>query len=309
MKIRTAVIGVGYLGRYHAEKYAKLPTSELVAVVDNDLPTAKTIAAQYQTQALSAYQDLINLVDGVSIAVPTQHHYAIAKFFLEHGVHVLVEKPITTTLSQAEELIYLAKIHQCILQVGHLQRFNPTLIAMQPHLNQPHFIESERLAPFRQRGTEVNVILDLMIHDLVLILSLVKSPIEHIEALGTVVLSNDIDLAHAQLKFKNGCVANLTASRINPSFKRELRIFQQNSYFTLDLHQTHLTITHKNNPENETIHFEKTDELLTEINAFLTAILNNTAPIVSGEDGKNALAAALYISKLIQSTHMTKVNV
>lgn len=301
MRIRTAVVGGGYLGRYHAEKYAKLPTSELIAIVDVNTETAKALAKTYQVEAYDHYQSLLGKVDAVSVAVPTPLHYPITQYFLAAGVHVLVEKPFTSTVAEANELIQLAHQHQCILQVGHLQRFNPAFIGLQQQLHHPRFIENERLAPFRIRGTEVNVVLDLMIHDLDLILSVVKSPIQHIEAIGTPVLSNDIDIANVRLKFMNGCIANVTASRVSQAFKRKMRVFQSDAYFSIDFQQNSLTTCRKARQEivSHTEQFEKSDELMNEIQAFLSAILHHSTPIVTGDDGKQALALAHTISQLI----------
>lgn len=310
MKIlKTAVVGVGHLGKFHAQKYAKLPQSTLVAVCDNNPETAQTIAAQYDIQAFKDYRKLIGQVDAVSIAVPTPAHCEVAHFFLEHGVHVLLEKPIATTVEQADTLINAAKKNNVVLQIGHLERFNNALTAAMPLLHNPLFIESSRLAPFKLRGSDVNVILDLMIHDIDIIQSLIQSPIKSIHANGAMVLSNFIDIANARLEFDNGCVANLTASRVSLKTERRLRIFQPDAYIGLDLDNKHLW-THKKGPHelfpgvpqiiDEHHEFDKGDALHDQIESFLQCILNNTPPLVSGEDGKQALDIAITMTQIIR---------
>ncbi|MBI5447506.1 MAG: Gfo/Idh/MocA family oxidoreductase [Gammaproteobacteria bacterium] len=307
--IRTAVIGVGYLGKFHAEKYASLPQASLVAVVDTHALAREEIAKKHQTTALTHYQDLLGKVDAVSIVTPTPLHFPIAQFFLEHGVHVLIEKPITQTPAEAEILIQLAQQRGCLLQVGHIERFNPALAGLQPWLHQPRFIESHRLTPFKLRGTDVNVVLDLMIHDIDIIQSLIPAPIHHIDATGASILSGEIDVANARIEFTNGCVASVTASRVSTQTKRLMNIFQEESALSLDFQQASLSICKKGafNPTSgiseilrEEFVFEHKDALLAEINAFLLAIAHNTPPLVSGQEGKRALETAIYISSLVQ---------
>lgn len=313
--LKTAVMGVGYLGQYHAQKYALLPESELVAVVDLDLERAQEVAAQYHCQATSDYHSLIGKVDAVSIATPTPMHYAIAQFFLSHGIHVLVEKPITVTLAEADELIQLAKKNNLVLQVGHLERFNNAVKAVEPLLSNPRFIESIRLAPFKLRGADVNVILDLMIHDIDIIQSIVKSEIKEIRANGASILSPFIDIANARLEFKNGCVANVTASRVSIKTERKLRIFQHDGYISMDLDKKQLGLHRKGTDEmfpgipnitNETHHFDKGDALKDQIEAFLMAILHNKPPVVSGEDGRKALETAIKITHIAHRTEKSQ---
>jgi predicted dehydrogenase len=225
--IRTAVIGVGYLGKFHAQKYAQLPNSHLVAVCDHNAETAAQIAADLGTQAVSDFDQLRDEVEAVSIVVPTQKHYAIAKEFLAAGKHVLLEKPMTTTVAEARELVELAEANSVVLQIGHLERFNPAVLALENIMHQPMFIESHRVAPFNPRGADVNVILDLMIHDIDIILDMVDSPVTNIRAKGVAVLSKDIDIANARLEFESGCVANVTASRAGMKSERKMRLFQQ----------------------------------------------------------------------------------
>ncbi len=312
--ITTAVIGAGYLGKYHVEKYAQLPESELIAVVDANPQTAWDIADRYGVEALTDYRDLLERVDAVSIVVPTRWHFEIARAFLETGSHVLLEKPITTTVAQAQQLIDLARERQRILQVGHLERFNKAILDLGDYLKQPLFIETHRLAPFNPRGTDVSVVLDLMIHDIDIILTIVDSPLVHIDASGAAVLSDTVDIANARLKFANGCVANVTASRISMKTERKMRIFQNDAYLSVDFHNRELAIFHKGqgelypgvpNIENQRFRYQEDDALKTEIELFLKTIREGTQPIVSGDDGKQALEAAIQITELLagQDTH------
>ncbi len=311
-KIRTAVIGVGYLGNFHAEKYATLPESELVAVCDSDTERCAEIAAQYQTQEIHDYRLLIGSVDAVSIVVPTPLHYEIALLFLENGVHVLLEKPITTTIEEANHLIETAREKNVVLQIGHLERFNNAIKALDNVLCNPRFIESVRLSPFKLRGSEVNVVLDLMIHDIDIIQSIVKSDISDIKANGASVLSPYIDIANARIEFDNGCVANVTASRVYLKMERRFRIFQHDSYIALDLHHKKLVVHRKGTKEmfpgipeitREKQKFSKGDALLDQIKAFLTSIIEDKPPIVSGEDAKRALETAIKITQIVRKTN------
>ena len=211
-KVRTAVIGVGYLGRFHAQKYASSPAAELVAVVDASAGNRDQVAAETGCRAVADYRDILAEVDAVSIATPTPLHYPIAKQCLERGIHVLVEKPITTTLEEARSLVDTAARAGRVLQVGHLERFNAAILALAGTLGTPRFVESHRLAPFKERGTDVNVVLDLMIHDIDLIQSLVGAPIASIDAVGASVFSAGLDIANARIRYANGCVANTSHS-------------------------------------------------------------------------------------------------
>lgn len=311
-KIRTAVIGVGYLGKYHAEKYASLPQAELVAVCDIDHERCYAKAQELNVEAVINYQSLLGLVDAVSIAVPTPLHHAVARFFLDNGVHVLLEKPIATTLEEADDLIATAKKNQVILQIGHLERFNSAVKAVDPLISNPRFIESLRLAPFKLRGSDVNVVLDLMIHDIDIIQSIVKADIQNISASGASVLSPYIDIANARIEFSNGCVANVTASRVSLKLERKLRIFQHDNYIAIDLDHKKMAIHRKGTQEmfpgipeitRQVERFTKGDALLDQISAFLDSIIHNKPPVVSGEEGKNALATALEISLIVRRTN------
>lgn len=313
--LRTAVIGVGYLGRFHAQKYRELPGSELVAVVDSVPEAAQKVAAELGVAAVSDYRELLGRVDAVSIVVPTPLHFAVAEAFLEHGVHVLVEKPITETLAQAQTLIDLAKRKNCVLQVGHLERFNPAIQAAAKLLSTPRFIESHRLAPFKQRGTDVSVVLDLMIHDIDLIQELVGRPIASIDAVGAQVFSQDIDIANARLRFEGGCVVNTTASRVSLKQERKLRIFQDDAYLSVDLQQKIVTVVRKKDagpvesPAQVAIDeqsYEQGDALRSEIDAFLQAVRTGSQPVVTGEDGLRALATAIRITESVAQQLATR---
>lgn len=305
-RLRTAVIGVGYLGRFHAEKYAALPHVELVAVVDSDQARATQVAQTLNVEAASDYREILGRVDAVSIAVPTQHHHAIAKECLSGRIHVLLEKPITVTVEQAKELIEVAKENECVLQIGHLERFNPAVMALEEIIARPLFIESHRLALFNPRGTDVSVVLDLMIHDIDIILNLVGSPVHRVDANGVAVLSQGIDIANARLQFENGCVANVTASRVSQKKQRKMRLFQPDAYISIDFQDKRVNIHRKGTeqmypgiPEitSEELAFDAGDALKSEISAFTKAVLEGIPPVVSGEDGRRALEVAIEISR------------
>lgn len=309
--IRTAVIGVGYLGRFHAQKYASLANSQLVGVADPSAAAREGLAAELKVAAHADYRDLLGKVDAVSIVTPTPLHFEVAKAFLEAGAGVLVEKPMTLTTAEGEQLIEIASRAKRVLQVGHLERFNAALLAVQPALTVPRFIESARLAPFKHRGTDVDVVLDLMIHDIDLILSIVRSPVVSVDAIGTSVFSNEIDIANARLRFANGCVANATASRVSMKTERKLRLFQDDAYMSLDLGQKILTIIRKGvgvGPDGmpqvaiEENTYEQGDALKAEIEAFLEAVATGRAPPVTGKDGLLALRTAVSIAEQVASS-------
>ena len=310
-KIKTAVIGVGYLGKFHAQKYAQLESSELVAVCDASLEIAQAIANEHDVPAFTNYNELIGKVDAVSIVVPTQKHYEVAKVFLENKIHVLLEKPITSTVAEAEELVKIAEQNKCVFQIGHLERFNPAVLALENELKQPLFIESNRIAPFNPRGADVNVVLDLMIHDIDIILDFARSPVKHIDANGVAVISKEIDIANARITFENGCVANVTASRVSMKSERIMRIFQHDAYISIDFQNKKLSVHKKGdgemypgiaNIESNDRSFEQGDALYSEIEAFLYSIKNNEPPVVSGQAGLLALQTATKISELLGTT-------
>ncbi len=306
-RLKCAVVGAGYLGKFHAQKYASLPECELIAVVDVDFSIATEIACQYGATAYSDFKDILDEVDAVSIVVPTTYHHAISKAFLQAGVHVLVEKPITVTVDEAEDLIALANKYSVILQVGHLERFNPAVLGLDKG-EKPIFIESHRLSPFNPRANDVSVVLDLMIHDIDIILALVDSEPVKIDASGTAVLTSGTDIANARLLFANGCVANVTASRISMKTERKMRMFRPDSYVSVDFQNRVLTKLHTGSKEmfpgipeiiTEESVFENGDALLEEIKHFIECIRTGKKPLVSGDAGKRALATAIQITSLI----------
>ncbi len=309
--MRTAVIGAGYLGRFHAQKYAELPGSELIAVVDPSAAARGALAAELGAAAIADHRELLGKVDAVSIVTPTPTHFALARDFLAAGTHVLVEKPMTATIAEGESLLATARAARRVLQVGHLERFNAAVQALQPALGVPRFIESARLAPFKQRGTEVDVVLDLMIHDIDLILSIVRSPVVSVDAIGSSVFSQEIDIANARLRFANGCVANATASRVSLKTERRLRVFQDDAYLSVDLHQKVLTVIRKGDgvgPDGipqvaiEERSYEQGDALRAEIAAFLAAAATGGEPLVGGEDGLLALRTAISITDQVSNS-------
>ncbi|MDZ7809455.1 MAG: Gfo/Idh/MocA family oxidoreductase [Arhodomonas sp.] len=308
--LRAAVVGVGYLGRFHARKYAELPDVELVAVVDVDADRAAALAAELDTEALSDHRLLPGRVDVASVVTPTDAHHEVAADLLNAGIHCLVEKPLTPTVEEGRELVALARRRGVVLQVGHLERFNPVVVGARPHVDGPLFIESHRVARSRRRGTEVSVVLDLMIHDIDLILELVAAPLRRIHANGVAVLSGDIDIANARLEFDNGCVANVTASRVSLKSERMLRMFQRRSYLALDLHNGSLEIRRKGDssldPEipgidSERHSFRRGDALRAEIEALLESIRTGDPPVVSGEEGLRALSTALEVTRQVRA--------
>ncbi len=314
-KIKCAVIGVGYLGRFHAQKYQLLDHVELVGVCDVNAALCEAVSKELKVPAFVDYHALFGHVDAVSIAATTKQHFAIAKECLKHGIHVLIEKPITETVAQAEELIALAAMNQVKLQVGHMERFNSARLALEAHLNKPLFIESHRLAPYNPRGADVNVILDLMIHDIDIIQTIVHSPIKHIDAQGAPILSKSIDIANARITFENHCVANVTASRISFKTERKTRIFQADTYISIDYHEKQFAVFQKGEGEmfpgipEITRHqsvFEKGDALLEEIKSFVQCIEQNTVPLVTGEEGCAALATAARITALIDTNLISR---
>jgi predicted dehydrogenase len=305
-KPRVAVIGVGYLGKFHAEKYAGLPQADLVAVVDSDQDKSDEIALKHGVKGYTDYRDILDKVDAVSIAVPTVCHFQVARDFLQHGVSILLEKPITSTLDEAEELIRLAREKNVVLQVGHIERFNPVIMALNNVVTEPRFIESIRIAPFKPRGTDVNVVIDLMIHDIDIIQNIVRSPVKLINSIGAPVFTPEEDIANARIQFENGCVANVTASRISLKSERRMRIFQPDAYITCDFQYKKVAVFRKGegemfpgvpNVKMEEKVLEQVDALQEEIASFLESVRTGTSPVVTGEDGKRALETAILISR------------
>lgn len=308
-KITCAVIGTGYLGKFHAEKYAALENCDLVAVVDTDADAAARVAEKNGSRPLTDYRELLGKVDAVSIVVPTSYHYQVAKDFLMAGSNVLVEKPITVTVEEADELIALAKAKNLRLMVGHLERFNAAILGLDLVREKPLFIESHRLAPFNPRANDVSVVLDLMIHDIDIILDLVDSEVERIDAKGVTVLTSDTDIANARLTFRNGCVANVTASRASLKVERKMRMFMPNRYISVDFQNRVLAEYRKGDKEmfpgipeilSEESTFENGDALMEEIRHFVGCIETGREPLVSGSAGRRALATAIEITRLLQ---------
>ncbi len=306
--LKAGVIGVGYLGRYHAEKYAALPEVELVGVADLDPEKTRTVAENSQARPFSDYRELLPLVSLVSVAVTTSEHFPVVRDCLEAGCHVLVEKPITSSEEEARELIRLAKERKRLLMVGHLERFNSAMQALKTRVTRPRFIESHRLAFFKERGTDVDVVLDLMIHDLDHILSLVPAPVQEIRAVGISVLTDTVDLANVRLEFADGCIANLTASRMSLKSMRRFRLFQPDAYLAVDFEIGEFTCASKQpgavglipGVALEQRHFPKEDVLFKEIRAFVDAVQHGTEPPVPGEEGLAALSLAQEIMAAMQ---------
>jgi predicted dehydrogenase len=308
--VRTAVVGVGHQGKWHAEKFAALEKSDLVAVVDKDPDRCQILATKLSVKPVSDFKDLIGEVDAVSIASPTRSHFDIASALLENNIHVLVEKPITTTLEEAEALVELAEDKGLVLQVGHLERFNPAIMGIVEHLKQPQFIESNRIAPYKPRSIDVSVVLDLMIHDIDLVHSIVGSAVVSLDATGGSIISNDVDIANARIKFENGCVANVTASRVGFKTERSLRIFQSNAYFSVDLHNKKSTMYQKKgdgpvlSPDDISVDeqsYDASDALMVQSEAFLDSIVGGPPPLVSGRIGMQALKTALDIGEMLKN--------
>jgi predicted dehydrogenase len=303
-RIKVGVVGVGYLGRIHAQKYAQIPGARLVGVVDLDGGCCREVATSTNCRPFADYHDLVGEVAAVSIAVPTLTHYEIAKAFLQAGIDVLVEKPMAATVQEAAELNALARAKGAIFQVGHLERFNGALKTVPGVLEDPLFLESSRLAPFSGRGADVDVIRDLMIHDLDIILSLLHDEVTRVEGIGIAMCTPHIDIAHARLVFRGGCTANITASRIAQERVRRMSILQKKSYLSLDYVKQSLTITRRKDRDNEQMHVEEivnvNDALEQELTAFLRSVRERTPPVVSGEDGQRALELALQIADVIK---------
>lgn len=304
-KLKMGVAGVGHFGKFHAAKIAASPAAELVAVADSNGGQAREVAALYGISGFDEPRDMLGQIDAVTVAVPTRAHFEVAQGFLEAGVHVLLEKPIADNLDDAKRLIALAQEKNLVLQIGHLPRFSGAAQFLHRRLNNPLFIESLRIAPFKPRGTDVSVILDLMIHDLDFILSLVQAPIASIDAAGAPVFSDSEDIANARVKFANGCIANITASRISLKTERQMRIFQSDAYIAVDFDKRKTRIVGKKSAgpvggfsdvDVEEEGYEEVDELEREVEAFIAAVRDGTPPVVSGEDGLRALEAVLSVA-------------
>jgi predicted dehydrogenase len=304
--IRTAVIGVGYLGRFHAQKYAQMEGVDLIGVMDISPERAQDVAKEVGTDAYTDIHEIAGKIDAASVVVPTIHHHEVAKILFSRGIHCMLEKPISTTVEEADELINLAKARGLILQVGHLERFNPAIKVLEAKVKYPLFIEAHRLSGFKDRATDVDVVLDLMIHDLEIILALVHSPIKEIRAVGVPVLTPKVDIANTRLIFENGCTANLTASRISLQDMRRIRVFQPGTYISADCAERKSLVVTKDlsagpmyaiRPELKT--HEGTDMLYDELESFIRAVQGLEKPKVTGESGRMALKLALDINAQI----------
>jgi len=310
-KLTVGVIGCGYFGKFHADKYSRIPETNLIGVVDPVLGRAEEVARENQTTAYADSADLYDKVEAVSIAVPTKLHYSVAREFLQRGIHVLIEKPIASQTAEAEELVRLARERDVVFQVGHLERFNPALRALDDTLTAPRFIESHRLQSFVERALDVDVIMDLMIHDIDVILSLVRSDVTEIRATGVPILSTTIDIANARISFANKCVANVTASRVSLKTMRKVRIFQPDAYLSIDFAERMVAIYRKmpgppgsSFPQitAQQIKPPEYDALQVEVQAFIDAVQGKVPVLVTGEDGLKALKVAKEIIRQISES-------
>ena len=300
-KTRVGIVGVGHLGSIHAKVYSKLSNVKLVGVCDCNLQRAVEIGERFDVPSYADYEELVGKVDAVSIVVPTSLHYNVAKDFLKNNIHTLIEKPVTKTLSEADELIDIAKENKLILQVGHIERFNSAVLAIESYLEKPKFIECQRLGPFHKRVEDVGVVLDLMIHDIDIVLGLIKKDVVNIEAVGLSSVSDHEDVANVRLTFENGTIADITASRVTKDAVRKMRIFQEESYISLD-YMTQEAATFKKTKDGlvkEKIKIQKEEPLKKELESFVECVRTGKRPVVSGVEGRRALQVALEIIKKI----------
>ena len=301
--LRVGVVGVGHIGKNHARLYAEGGTAEFTAIFDHDAANAAQIAAQYGVRAAVSLEEFSALVDAASIATPTVSHFEIGRALLERGKHLLIEKPIAEDTAQANELAELAKARGLVLQIGHVERFNPVLRALEARLSRPRFIEAHRLSPYPNRSTDIGVVLDLMIHDLEIILHLVRSPVQTIDAVGVPVLSRREDIANARIRFENGCVANITSSRISPERMRKIRVFQEDAYLSLDYQNQTGEIYRRSATgiERSEVEIEKEEPLKRQLLSFIECARGGLEPKVSGFEATAALELAVEITKRIEA--------
>ncbi len=303
--MKIGVVGVGHLGQHHVKQLAHIPGAELVGLYDTNPKQAAEIAKKFNTRAFGSLEDLARSCQAVTIAVPTPLHHSVASFFMNRGVHCLVEKPLTATVEEAEELIELAQKKQLVLQVGHIERFNPAVVEMAKHVHKPAFIEVSRLGPYDPRVSHVGVVLDLMIHDLDIILSMVKEPVVRLDAIGGRVISSHEDIVKATIYFKGGCRADLSASRVTIKSYRKIRVFQPDAYLSLDYSEKSLKIFRKKSAVFKSLsdieilrpRLEKADALERELIHFIQCVNEGKKPLVSGEHGRDALELAHEILK------------
>jgi predicted dehydrogenase len=301
--IRLGIVGVGSIGKNHARIYSALPGVKFSAILDTNTEAADATFQEQGVPVATTLEEFASLVDAATVSTPTPHHYEIGKFLLNHGKHLLIEKPITETPEQALELVKLAKERAVILQVGHVERFNPVLSALEQRLTKARFIEAHRLSPYPFRSIEIGVVLDLMIHDLEIILHLVRSPVKNIDAVGIPVLSKGEDIANARIRFESGCVANVTASRVSPEKMRKIRVFQEDAYLSLDYQKqsgemfrlVNGTIT------REAVEIEKDEPLKRELLSFVECSRKGIQPVVSGSQAAAALELAIEITEMTKS--------
>lgn len=301
-KLRVGVVGVGHIGKNHARLYAELSATEFSAIYDTDTAKAQQLAKEFGTTAAASLEQFAERVDAASIATPTSTHFDIARHLLDRGKHLLIEKPIADLPPQATQLAELAAARQLVLQVGHVERFNPVLSALEERLTHPRFIEAHRLSPYPNRSTDIGVVLDLMIHDLEIILHLVRSAVQTIDAVGVPVLSRGEDIANARIRFENGCVANITSSRISPERVRKIRVFQEDAYLSLD-YQNQTGEIHRRSAtgiDRSEVEIEREEPLRRQLASFLECATTGRAPKVSGFQATAALELAVEITKRIQ---------
>jgi len=302
-KLRVGVVGVGHIGKNHARLYAETEDVEFSAIFDRDPETAAQIGEQYHVRAAQSLDEFIDLVDAASVATPTNSHHPVARALLEKGKHLLIEKPIAEDPTQASELAALAAERKLVLQVGHVERFNPVLSALEARLTHPRFIEAHRLSPFPNRSTDIGVVLDLMIHDLEIILHLVRANVQSIDAVGVPVLSRREDIANARIRFENGCVANVTSSRISPERMRKIRVFQEDAYLSLDYQNQSGEIYRRtaNGIERAAVEIEREEPLKRQLLSFIECARTGLRPKVSGFEATAALELAIEITKKISA--------
>jgi predicted dehydrogenase len=301
MSLRVAVIGVGYLGQHHARIFSELQDVELFGVVDTDRERAETVAQKYRSQAFPNYKDVVGEVDALSIAVPTSHHFEIALDCLRKGKDVLVEKPIASTASEADELVREAEKSGRILQVGHLERYNPGVMALSRMIDRPRLFEAVRFSPFLNRGCDVDVTVDLMIHDIEIVLSLISSPVKNMKAFGFSLMTDKIDEARVWMEFENGAMAYLSASRVSREKKRKLRVYQKDLYMELDYQTGEVELRPLKKPlKSEIIRPEYVEPLKEELKDFVSCVQRREQPKVSGAEGRDALKIALEINELME---------
>ena len=302
-KLRVGVVGVGHIGSNHARLYAEQSNAEFTAIYDTDRGKAEDLAAKHGVRASDSLSEFLEQVDAASVATPTNTHFEVARQLLERGKHALIEKPIADNAADATELARMAAERQLVLQVGHVERFNPVLSALEQRLTRPRFIEAHRLSPYPNRSTDIGVVLDLMIHDLEIILHLVRSPVQTIDAVGVPVLSRGEDIANARIRFENGCVANITSSRISPERMRKIRVFQEDAYLSLD-YQSQTGEIYRRTPtgiEQDQVEIEREEPLKQQLAAFVECAATGRAPKVSGFEATAALELAVEITKRIDA--------